>query len=291
MLFENAADDGEPEPGALFARRHVGLEQPGAVLLGQADAVVDHVDDDVLAFALRADGNAAAAEFGRRHRADRFGGVLDDVGERLRNQPPIKCAPACSRRQFDVEIDVGMADAHQEHHLAHRFGHVLVGDDRLRHAGKARELVDHALDVVDLAHDGVGALLEHGGVFDDHLAVFAAQPFRRQLDRRQRVLDLVGDAAGDVGPGRRALREHQLGDVVDGDDVAVIGLGGLLAGDAHRKIALLTVAADRHLALDQPLIAAARRVEDLGEFGRDFGQRTAERLAFRHARSAVRPSG
>ena len=45
VLFENASDDGEPEPGALVARRHVGFEQPRAVLLRQADAIVDHVDD------------------------------------------------------------------------------------------------------------------------------------------------------------------------------------------------------------------------------------------------------
>ena len=60
-------------------------------------------------------------------------------------------------------------------------------------------------------------------ILDDHFAVFAAQPLGRQLDRRQRVLDLVGDAARDIGPGRGALRQHQLGDVVDGDDIAVLG--------------------------------------------------------------------
>ena len=34
------------------------------------------------------------------------------------------------------------------------------------------------------------------------VAVFAAQALGRKLDRRQRVLDLVRDAPGDVGPGR-----------------------------------------------------------------------------------------
>ena len=38
------------------------------------------------------------------------------------------------------------------------------------------------------------------------LAVFAAQAFRRKLDRRQRIFDLVRDAARDVGPGGGALR-------------------------------------------------------------------------------------
>ena len=54
MLLKDAADDGKAQSGTLLARRHIGLEQPRAVLLRQSDAVVDHVDDDVLAFALRA---------------------------------------------------------------------------------------------------------------------------------------------------------------------------------------------------------------------------------------------
>ena len=41
---------------------------------------------------------------------------------------------------------------------------ILVADRRLRHAGEGRELVDHALDVVDLADDRVGALVEHFAV-------------------------------------------------------------------------------------------------------------------------------
>ena len=112
----------------------------------------------------------------------------------------------------------------QEHRLARGVGNILGGDHRLRHAGELGELVHHALDVVDLAHDRVGALIEHRRVVGDRLAVFAAQPLGRELDRGQRVLDLMGDAAGDVGPGRGALRRHQLGDVVERDDIAAFGL-------------------------------------------------------------------
>ena len=182
----------------------------------------------------------------------------------------------------------GWRDAQQEHHLAHGIGDVIVGDDGFGHAGEARELVDHALDIVDLAHDGFGALLEHGRILGNRLAVFAAQPFRRQLDRRERVLDLVGDAAGDVGPGRGALRQHQFGDVVDGDDIAVLGFARLLAGHAHRIISLLAVARERDLTLHQPLIAAARGLKNLGEFGRDRRQRLAEDVALDAADQPLR---
>ena len=148
------------------------------------------------------------------------------------------CAGIGSSADLDLDIDIGMADAHQEHDLAHRVGDVLAVDHRLRHARKAREFVDHAPDIVDLAHDGVGALLEDGLVLDDDLAVFAAQPLGRKLDRRQRILDFMGDAARDVGPGRGALRRNQFGDVVERDDIAVARLAGLLGADADRQIAL-----------------------------------------------------
>ena len=112
----------------------------------------------------------------------------------------------------------------------------------------------------------------------DHGGVFAAQPFGRKLDRRERVLDLVRDAARHVGPGRGALRGHELGDVVERHDVAVLGRARLLAGHADRQIALAAVAVDRHLALHQPLHADARGREHVGELGHDLGERPSERL-------------
>ena len=89
---------------------------------------------------------------------------------------------------------------------------------------------------LDLADDRVGALVEHLAVLGDDLAVAAADALGRQLDRRQRVLDLVGDAARHVGPGGGALRLHEIGDVVDGDDVGLVVLrvrSPLLDRDLH----------------------------------------------------------
>ena len=163
----------------------------------------------------------ALAELVGRHRGNRFGRVLDDIGERLRDQAPVEPRRHRILGNIDVDIDFRIADAHQEHGLPNGIGHIFRGDHRLRHARKARELVDHAPDVVDLANDGVGALLEYGAVLADHFAVFAPQPFGRQLDRRERILDLVRDAARYVRPGRRALRGYQFGNVVERDDIAV----------------------------------------------------------------------
>ena len=44
----------------------------------------------------------------------------------------------------------------------------------LRHARKGGELVDHAADILDLADDRVGALVEDLAVLGDDLAVAAA---------------------------------------------------------------------------------------------------------------------
>ena len=237
VLFQNFPDDRETEAGALLARRHIGLEQARAVFHRQTDAVVDDVDQDVAVHS-RCRYLDAALLRPRRQRRDRLGAVLDDVGEGLRDQPAVE---PCRHRilgKVDFDIDVGMADPHQEHRLAHGVGDVFGFDHRFRHARKAREFVDHAPDVVDLAHDRVGALLEDRAVFGDHLTVFAAQPLRRKLDRRQRILDLMRDPACHVGPGRGALRDHEFGDVVERDNITVFGVGRLLAGDTHRQIAL-----------------------------------------------------
>ena len=51
VVFQNTADDRKPEPGALLARGHVRLEQPRPRDLRQPDAVVDDVDDHVVAVA------------------------------------------------------------------------------------------------------------------------------------------------------------------------------------------------------------------------------------------------
>ena len=76
----------------------------------------------------------------------------------------------------------------------------------------------------------------------DLARIFALQPLGRELDRRQRILDLMGDAAGDIGPGGVALGRDQIGDVVEGDDKAMpcwpCSLGDLHAQRPRRAGAL-----------------------------------------------------
>ena len=101
-----------------------------------------------------------------------------------------------------------------------RFGHGL------RHAGEGGELIHHAADVAHLADDRVGALLEHLPVGVDLLAVFALQAFGGKLDWGQRVLDFMGNAARNVGPGGVALGRNKIGDVIKGEHKAMLGVIG-----------------------------------------------------------------
>src|SRR4029077_13780326 len=129
-------------------------------------------------------------------------------------------------------------------------------------ARKAREFVHHAFDIVDLADDGVGTLLEDAPVILDDAGILSTQPLRGELNWRERVLDLVGDTVSHVGPRGGALRGYEFGDIVERHDVPALGRARLFARHAHREIALATVAIDRHLALHQPFQDAASGAED-----------------------------
>src|SRR5690606_32214457 len=107
--------------------------------------------------------------------------------------------------------------------------------------------VDHGLDVAGLALDGRGELVEGFAVLGDDAAVLAADALGREDDRRQRVLDLVRNAPRDVGPGGRALRGDELGDVVERHDRADFAGTRLFAGDADGEDALLLADGDRDL--------------------------------------------
>jgi hypothetical protein len=73
-----ATDDGKTEAGAFLPRRHIGLEQPVAVFLRQACAVVD---PSMRLLPSRAPTQIRPRRVRLRAPRRRLGGVLDDVGE------------------------------------------------------------------------------------------------------------------------------------------------------------------------------------------------------------------
>ena len=104
----------------------------------------------------------------------------------------------------------------QRHHLTEELVHLqrlYLQLARFRIVGK---VVDHGLHRLDLLHDSVSRAIEHLRVFRRQLTqVFAAQALGRQLDRRQRILDLMCQAPRHLSPGGVTLRLEQLGDIVE----------------------------------------------------------------------------
>src|SRR5262249_31253459 len=117
------------------------------------------------------------------------------------------------------------------------------------HAGEGRELIDHAADVADLTDNRVGALVEDLLVVADLIAVLAFEPLCRKLDGGQWILDFVGNASGDVGPGGVSLSGDQVGNVVEGQDMAVAGGVRAFGGEAREETAVRPALIDVDLAL------------------------------------------
>src|ERR1700680_924316 len=90
MLFQDSAYDRETKPRALLACRDIRLQQSVAVLLRQPNAVVDHVDDDVVSLAPGDDTDATLAAVRMGACSDGLRRIFDDVRERLRNQSAIE---------------------------------------------------------------------------------------------------------------------------------------------------------------------------------------------------------
>src|SRR5687767_9376234 len=97
--------------------------------------------------------------------------------------------------------------------------------------------------------DRVGTTVKNIAVDLDRVAVFAPDALGGELDRRQRVLDLMRDALRYFRPGRGALRDDQLGDVVEGDDEAIILLAAAFLRQSHRKRQVRALAAIGDLRL------------------------------------------
>src|SRR5208283_6058581 len=97
--------------------------------------------------------------------------------------------------------------------------------------------------------------------FDNDAAVATLEPFGGELYRRQRVLDLVGDAARHIRPGRRPLGADQIADVVECYDAALVG-PLRIAGYAHVEDPFTPVALEFRLPLMKPQPRRARLLQD-----------------------------
>ena len=221
MFLHDLLDDREPQPGAAGARRDIGFDD-ALTVGGQTDAGIGNFDADLAFGFVKREADGAA---GVPARLDRFGRVLDQIGQRLTNLTAIADQVGPGLRAFELEADRRMRDFVQEQCLARNVAQLLIAEGGLRHAREGGELVHHAPKVADLPHDGVGQPAEGGVGGIDPAAISSLQALRGELDRGERVLDFVRDTARDIGPGSAALVELLLGDVIEGQDDAAVSAG------------------------------------------------------------------
>ena len=123
--------------------------------------------------------------------------------------------------------------------------------------------------------NGVGADLERFRIGLDFVEIFPPEALGRQLDGRQRVLDFVRNAPGDICPGRQPLRRLQVCDVVEGDDEAHDLFVEHFRGHADQQGEFLAVPFDDDL---RPLLPAGVR-QDTGQHFAHLRHHLTERLA------------
>ena len=114
----------------------------------------------------------------------------------------------------------------------------------------------------------------------DLAAILALEALGGKLDRGERVLDLVRDATRDIGPGGIALGGDEVGDVVEGQHMAVRGVFGTFRRHPREQASAFALALDVDLAFGEARGPGQRLLEDRQEgFERHLG-RFADEIAF-----------
>ena len=291
VFLENLPDDRETEAGALLARRHIGLEQPVAVLLRQAGAVVDHVDHDLAALALDRDADAAASEFSGGTAAIASVAFLTMLVSACEISRRSNFAGIVLGFGLELDVDVRVADALQEttcRAVSATSSAVITGFGMRakRENSSTMRLMSSTWRTIVSVHCSNTAL--------SSVMTLPYLRFSRSAESWIGVSGFLISCAM-----RRAMSAqaevrcavHQVGDVVERHHIAAVLAGRLLGGDAHRQIALAHVAADRDLSLHQPMRAGPRLGEQRLELGHHLDQIGVRRRRPRSVRSASRPSG
>ena len=132
------------------------------------------------------------------------------------------------------EFDLGEQSLIERQRLVQE--RVQVGRYRARgrHARELRELVHQPLERLDFADDRRRAFVDERTRRLGRLREMASEPLGAELNRRQRVLDLVRQPPRHLTPGRGSLRANERRDVVE----------------------------DHHHAVGRPIVAAQRRGHD-----------------------------
>ena len=232
MIDRDPLGDDEPEPRAPGFRGVVGREEPGQLLLAQPRAGV-----------LDLDGGAPGDDEGPhpegppfRHGFER---VRDDVaqgaGEELR-------VAGHRRARGEVGLDAHLRGARliEGQHLLGQVREVHGPEMGPRKTREVAEGLDHPPERAQLLQDGVARLaeerLEVRGSRGRLAVEGAPQGLDGELDREEGLLQLVGQASGDLAPRGNPLGLHQAGSreaQLGGHFVEGPGQGAQLVFRAH----------------------------------------------------------
>src|SRR5712691_5087904 len=153
---------------------------------------------------------------------------------------------------LQVRLNPGSGLLVQGEHLRDQPVQIQPAELRRGRAGVVAEAIDHVLQRSHLRDDRLGGAVESLSLFEGKLVgELRLQALRGELDRREGILDLVGESARDLAPGGCALSRNQLRDVVEHHDVAAAARPG--KGRAAHQNHRSTVA---HLDLLLPFGAA-----------------------------------
>ena len=220
VFFDEFPHDGEPQSRPFLLGRDVGFEDSGQSVRLDARPVVGHRDFREGAVSLQDqscpdDDDATAATF------ERFLCIADEVVQQLPQPHRIGVHFAHAVVELQRNGRLPALVTIQPGNLADELVQVHPHQVQRRRAGIFTEGVDHVPHRLDLLHDRMGRAFQHLAILRRHdRQVTAPDAFGGQTDGRERVLDLVCEAARHLAPGGVALRLQQLGDVVEDDDDA-----------------------------------------------------------------------
>ena len=225
MLFHDLLHDRQPQAGTLVLGGNVGLEQPSQEVGVDAGPIVAHQELHVGVVILLAD-PAHDLDPGVGPPIQCLVSILDQVVYHLAQAQGIPIDLRLARLQADIQ-DISRVGAQvQLDHLGHQPIQDERGDVHLGRPGVVRKGIDHGLHRLDLLDYGVGRPVQHLEVPGHGLfQVLAPEALRGELDRRQGVLDLMGETPRDLAPCRVPLRLDQGGDVIEHQHVTTLALG------------------------------------------------------------------
>src|SRR5579872_321139 len=156
VVFHDLLHNGEAQPCPFRLMSYIRFSEPRTIFLWQSYTIIGHDDANLALVALHAEADMA----GVFAHGDGIGSVLQQIGQRLPNEPAIAGSDRSPFGDLGAPVDLWARGLLQHQHFPCDTANILEFDDRLRHAREGRELIHHAADIADMADDGVGALLE-----------------------------------------------------------------------------------------------------------------------------------